>query len=577
MPLPKRRSPGHRKDRRERSPAKSVSLYHRKDSHHHSDSYVAYNHDTHYRSSASTRVERRSRSPVPHSPNRSMSASRRPRFSPPTHHDGHSRRDHSRKGFSPIQKRSPVSMKRRSKSPSWNYNRSSVTYSSQSSSSSYKKSGQSFSHSTQHTASSVSRYHDDDDDDPLPPSYNDRKMSPEVSGYSQETYQSSHALVPEDSYSRMALGRAYLQNQRRCTLNERFKVLEPCSPFCFDENITIGIHRNSQVAPGSPRPVQRDFNPYDFVMIRQKNEGARPIFDREELRQYCTMDDVEEEFGDKELRVVTVASHHRNTYRELNDDAHYGTDYNSPSFTLWSDEQDFYDRNSKDVYEGSRPLSNPRSSHDRWIDGRTRPLSSSPHYYGGGGGLPAYPEPSRGESRDWERMERVQHNPDDLRHSINARFTGSPRRKSGYQDGSYFDREYTPKRRDSKYSKVFTDPVATFSRHSDKYSDWKDPHDMNSWNRGFYKPDSKPELSTHHEGGRSYRGRGSQRPALLKTPVGVKRGGTMFRGGFRSRPVGRFQSRGHTVRRGRGRGGSSSYHSSGDNFNKSDSKIVSET
>ncbi|XP_014777003.1 uncharacterized protein LOC106873970 [Octopus bimaculoides] len=580
MPLPKRRSPGHRKDRRDRSPpSKSLSLYHRKESHHHTDTYLPYSHVSHYRSNT-TRVERHSRSPISHmasahSPNRTLSVSRRHRYSPPSHHDSYSRRDHSRKGFSPISRRSPVNMKRRSKSPMWGSGSRQVVpsmdYGGQPSSS-YKSSGQSFGHSSQHT--SLSSYHDN----PLPPSFNSRKMSPGVSGYSQGSYQSSHALIPEDSYSRVALGRAYLQNQRRCSLTERFKMLEPDTPFHFDENITIGIHRNSHVASGSPpQPVRRDFNPYDFVMIRQKNEGTRPIFDREELRQYDVIDTGEEELDYKELRVVTVDSRERNNYREMSDDGPYSSGYRSPPYShSWSDDQYYYDRNPKEGYEGSRSLSSQRSSHDRWMgESRMRPLNSSPHYYGSG--MPAYSESSRGESRDWERMERVQHNPDDLRHSISARLAGSPRRKSGYQDGSYFDREYTPKRRDSKYSKT-SDPAVSFSKHSDKYSDWKDGHDINNRSRGFHELGSKSEGSPRHDSGQSYHGHISHRPALLKTPVGIKRG-SILRGGFRSRasrPLGRFrsQSRGSLSRRGRGRGGSSpGYNNSGDSFHKSEGKM----
>lgn len=51
-------------------------------------------------------------------------------------------------------------------------------------------------------------------------------------------------------------------------------------------------------------------------------------------------------------------------------------------------------------------------------------MGSPSHRYGGSESIYS---PDRGEPRDWERIERVQHNPDDLRHSIGARYSGSTR------------------------------------------------------------------------------------------------------------------------------------------------------
>ena len=185
-------------------------------------------------------------------------------------------------------------------------------------------------------------------ENPSTSSYSARKMSPSFQRFTSETYLPSGTPVPEDNYSRVALGRTYLQNSARCSLSERFKMFDPVESFHYDEKITIGIHCGIQGPPGSPRPVRHEFNPYNFIMVRQKNEGSRPIFDREELRQYC-YDETEEDPDD--YRVVTVAPTDRDDYMQVGaTDSSYNVGYRSPPRPggppsyQWNEDQYGYNR-----------------------------------------------------------------------------------------------------------------------------------------------------------------------------------------------------------------------------------------
>jgi signal-transduction protein with cAMP-binding, CBS, and nucleotidyltransferase domain len=100
-----------------------------------------------------------------------------------------------------------------------------------------------------------------------------------------------------------------MQQKVRVTLSERFKDEHSDRPIKVEENITVEIHRKIQGETTSF--INRDYNPDEVVIIRKKDEGAKGIFDREELRNAMYHDDDE-----IETRVIKVVkkketSHYR--------------------------------------------------------------------------------------------------------------------------------------------------------------------------------------------------------------------------------------------------------------------------
>lgn len=570
MPLTKRRSPPRRKDRRERS--RSFSPYTRRESRHHTDDYHAYSRPSQSRSTSANQAYHRSRSPVGHMTSApspaggARSHARRNQYSPSARHEVRSSREHPQRSFSPPPRHSSLSSpKQRSRSPMWSASRQVVpTIGSME----FAHSDTSFKKSTLNQSgrrSQPSSY-----ENTSTSSYSARKMSPSSRRYTSDTYPPSGTQVPEDNYSRIALGKPYLQSNARCSLSERFKIFDPVESFHYDENITIGIHRGIQGPPGSPRPVRRDFNPYNFVMIRQKTEGSPPIFDREELRQY-RYDEMEEDPDD--FRVVTVASTNRDDYVEGGaTDSSYNVGYRSPprpggppSYQWNDDEQYGYKRHTRDDFDNSRSFVGQSDNRERWMsESRMRNIGSSSHRYGGSESVYA---PDRGEPRNWERLERVQHNPDDLRHSIGPRY--SSRKKSGFPEGSYYDGDYESKGRDSKYSKNSPERLPDFSKRPDKYQyeEWREHPEMVPRGSNYYEHDTRPEVDMMPSQSRGTGRFRSRKDGLLPHPFRPFRSRGTFkprltthsfttRRTFGSRTLDRFRtrSRGNISLRNRPRG-----------------------
>lgn len=210
-------------------------------------------------------------------------------------------------------------------------------------------------------------------------------------------------------------------------------------------------------------------------------------------------------------------------------------------------------------------------------------MGSPSHRYGGSESIYS---PDRGEPRDWERIERVQHNPDDLRHSIGARYSGSTRKKSGFPEGSYYNRDYEQKGRESKYSKNSPEILPDFSKRPDKYQyeEWREHPEMVPRGSNYYEHDTRPEVDVMPNRGRGI-GRFRSRGGILRRPFRPFRSrgtfkprlttpGSTSRRQFGARGLGRFRtrSRGHIGLRSRARGrggGTSDLSAGGDDWKES--------
>ncbi|XP_048729565.1 uncharacterized protein LOC125646945 isoform X3 [Ostrea edulis] len=98
---------------------------------------------------------------------------------------------------------------------------------------------------------------------------------------------------------------------RRPLLSERFENtdLDFVGPVRIDENITIGIHRTGPNLRNTPnKPVVRDFDPYNFVMLRRRDEGKKAIFDREEIKIFGLDNILDEQIYDEKRTISVVPS-----------------------------------------------------------------------------------------------------------------------------------------------------------------------------------------------------------------------------------------------------------------------------
>jgi hypothetical protein len=98
---------------------------------------------------------------------------------------------------------------------------------------------------------------------------------------------------------------------RRPLLSERFENCDVdfVGPVRIDENITIGIHRTGPNLRNTPnKPVVRDFDPYRFVMLRKRDEGKKPIFDREEIKIFGLDNILDEQIYDEKRTISVIPS-----------------------------------------------------------------------------------------------------------------------------------------------------------------------------------------------------------------------------------------------------------------------------
>ncbi|KAI8782547.1 serine/arginine repetitive matrix protein 1 [Biomphalaria glabrata] len=92
----------------------------------------------------------------------------------------------------------------------------------------------------------------------------------------------------------------------RITLHKRF-TLEDQEPFELEENVTIAILRNPNAEPSEDVTVKKVFDASLFKMVHKKNEGKKPIFDREEIKVWRHDENLTDD-PDFERRLVRVKS-----------------------------------------------------------------------------------------------------------------------------------------------------------------------------------------------------------------------------------------------------------------------------
>ncbi|KAH9488259.1 hypothetical protein Btru_063872 [Bulinus truncatus] len=90
----------------------------------------------------------------------------------------------------------------------------------------------------------------------------------------------------------------------RITLHRRF-TLEDQKSFELEENVTIAILRNPNAEPSEDVTVKKVFDASVFKMVHKKNEGRKPIFDREEIKAWRHDENLTDD-PDFERRLVRV-------------------------------------------------------------------------------------------------------------------------------------------------------------------------------------------------------------------------------------------------------------------------------
>lgn len=140
---------------------------------------------------------------------------------------------------------------------------------------------------------------------------------------SEDRYKSFRNMSPDNSPSALAPGvigtvTVAPPSVRRPLLSQRFENIdaEYVGPVRVDENISIGIHRTGPNLRNTPnKPVVRDFDPYKFVMLRRRDEGKKPIFDREEIKIFGLDNILDEQIYDEKrtISVVPTDDHRRSS------------------------------------------------------------------------------------------------------------------------------------------------------------------------------------------------------------------------------------------------------------------------
>ncbi|KAL5013646.1 hypothetical protein ScPMuIL_007916 [Solemya velum] len=286
---------------------------------------------------------------------------------------------------------------------------------------------------------------------------------------------------------------------RKRTLNERFRMEDQVGKptFKFEDNITIGIHRHPDASSVSPGPINRTFDPFSSPVhiARRREEGKKAIFDREEIKQFQHDAKLDEFSGYEERRVIAVIpaeNQHRMDDRSL---FHVQDNFSGEG------RQDHRKYDSE--HSGTRRHSKERRDSQqtqRWQEQQVRVVAKpDPRYE------PLYKEEKEREelieTRDRERMQRVQHNPNDLRHNL-LKQRPSERHRSNSPDMEYV----RPVERHRPNS-----PDARYSRHRASSPDIK-RHRQNS-------PDTRRKFDRRHdEDRRSVQQRG--RPAESRLAMG---------------------------------------------------------
>lgn len=94
---------------------------------------------------------------------------------------------------------------------------------------------------------------------------------------------------------------------RRLLLSDRFQSDEQKEQgdIVIEDSIVIAIQRGPNVRNTSPVEINRDFDPNNVVIMRYKDEGKNPIFDREEIKVFG-FDSILDENVYEERRIISV-------------------------------------------------------------------------------------------------------------------------------------------------------------------------------------------------------------------------------------------------------------------------------
>jgi hypothetical protein len=102
-------------------------------------------------------------------------------------------------------------------------------------------------------------------------------------------------------------GITVLTPMRRLLLSDRFQGddQKEQGDIIIEDNIVIAIQRGPNVRNYSPVDINRDFDPNNVVIMRYKDEGKNPIFDREEIKVF-EFDSILDENVYEERRIISV-------------------------------------------------------------------------------------------------------------------------------------------------------------------------------------------------------------------------------------------------------------------------------
>ncbi|XP_064652334.1 serine/arginine repetitive matrix protein 1-like isoform X2 [Lineus longissimus] len=287
------------------------------------------------------------------------------------------------------------------------------------------------------------------------------------------------------------------QQRQKVLLSYRFKDEHSDRPIKVEENITVEIHRKVQGEPVSY--INRAYNPDEVVIIRRKDEGLKPIFDREELRNAHYPE--EEEVETRVIKVVKKkeTSHYRDDdrFRSATDHSRRYPGAGDQGMRI---ELRMGRPRSPEVRRDERGRSPDRGSERRVTSrdrlGERRPID-------------------RRISFDRNRAE----NPTDLRNSLNRRRDDSNRdSRQVITDSREFRRPAPGGQsirdrlggRGGRMPRSDTAPLPDFSRRPDKfrYEEWMDKPEMVPKGISYFEHDNRGDQGSSDYWARRGRGRG---------------------------------------------------------------------
>lgn len=302
----------------------------------------------------------------------------------------------------------------------------------------------------------------------------------------------------------------------RNRLHDIFTLITHDESFQLEEDISIAIQRNPYAEPSEESTVRKVFDAEMFAMIRNLNEGLKPIFDREEINKFGHDSNLADD-PDFERRVIRLKPG-----KSSQDSSEPGP---STSVQRFKSAHSITRMIQRDRRSKSRSRSRSRSgtsSHRREPEVRLK-MRPDPRY--------------EAKYKDLERKDgsgsRKLH-PDDLRHELR----GSGTKATGDLRNRLDKRDETPwlSRKDESVRKDNND-APDYSRRKDKYkyAEWMDKPEMIPKNPLYFETvyadlqhDNRDERDLRDRGrGRGFRGR-----FMSRRPYRPWRG----RGSFRGRP-----------------------------------------